>query len=364
MNVTIVNFYGKGGMLYYAVALANALCRRCDIRLVLPRKEPGFYKGIDQKIMLVEVDVPEDFSRANLLRLPFYAAALPGLIRKILKPQPDIVHFTNENIWLTTLIPFMDCRRLVWTLHDPLPHSGDSLRKKMATNLLARSSSKIFVHYKFNFEMAQTQGYEASKLVVIPHGDYSFYEKYVRRGVIPGRMVLFWGRIRPYKGIETLVDCLKYLPDDVQVVIAGQGAGAYELAAARDGRIRLIDKFLSEEEIAQLCQECSVVATPYTDASQSGIVPVAYAFSRPVVATNVGALPEQVEDGVTGLLVQPGDPKALAEAIDKLLRNPHMAASMGIAGFRKSHSDMSWDSIAQTVCETYDNILEKVSHGR
>lgn len=99
-----------------------------------------------------------------------------------------------------------------------------------------------------------------------------------------------------------------------------------------------------------------MVVTPYIDASQSGIVPVAYAFSKPVVATNVGALPEQVEDGVTGLLVPPAQPGKLAEALMKIVDDPALAQRMGAAGYRKSHTDMAWDSIAEQVYATYETV--------
>lgn len=359
MNVTIVNFYGKGGMLYYAVALANSLSRRCATRLVMPRKPSGFYSGLNKEVELDQVEVPEDFSRGNLIKLPVYAAKFPLLVYEVLSGRPDIVHFTNENIWLTGLVPFVDTRRLVWTLHDPLPHSGDSIRKKIAMRVLAKFSRKIFVHYKYNFEVAEREGYDPSKLVVIPHGDYSFYEKYRRTEIKTRRMILFWGRIRPYKGIETLIDCARFLPDDVEIVIAGEGAGIYESRAVGDRRIKLIDKFLSEEEIAELCQQCSVVVTPYIDASQSGIVPVAYAFSKPVVATDVGALSEQVEDGVTGLLVPPNEPVTLARALNRIVSDPSLAEIMGAAGNIKSHTEMRWDSIAEKVCSVYGTILQE-----
>lgn len=357
MRVTVINFYGKGGMLYYATELANALTPRCDVRLVLPRKYPGFYRGLNDRVELVQVVVPEDFSRRNLVRLPVYATAFPVLVKRILEGRPDIVHVTNENIWLTGLAPFIGNHRLVWTLHDPIPHLGDSIRKKIATRILARFSRRIFVHYKYNFKMAESQGYDPSKLVVIPHGNYSFYEKYGKPGVRSRRMVLFWGRIRAYKGVETLIDCARFLADDVEIVIAGEGAGIYRPTTANDSRITLIDRFLTDEEIAELCQQCSVVATPYVEATQSGIVPVAYAFSKPVVTTDVGALPEQVEDGITGLVVPPNQPELLARAITKILNDPMMAADMGSAGYRKSHTDMNWDKVTDIVCSTYEQVL-------
>ena len=359
MKVTIVNFYGKGGMLYYATALANAVSHHCSTRLVLPEKPSGSYPGLNDNVELVQVRVPEDFSRKNLIRLPYYLAKFPSLVHEVLKGNPDIVHFTNENIWLTGLALFVSSR-LVWTLHDPLPHSGDSLRKKLAMKMLAKLSKKIFVHYRFNSEIAVQAGIDPSKLVVIPHGDYNFYEKYKRSDTKTRRMILFWGRIRPYKGVGTLIECARLLPGDVEIVIAGEGAGIYESSVEGASQIKLIDRFLDEKEIAELCQECSVVVTPYIDASQSGIVPVAYAFSKPVVSTNVGALPEQVEDGVTGLLVPPAKPARLAEAIMKIVDDPVLAERMGKAGYRKSHTDMAWDSIADKVCLTYESVLARL----
>lgn len=357
MRVTVVNFYGKGGMLYYAVEFAKALNRLCRVRLILPRKSRGFYGDFTEHLDVAEVDVPEDFSRMNLIRLPLYAALFPLLVRQVVRGDPHIVHITNENIWLTGLIPFIGKHRLAWTMHDPVVHLGDSRRKRFATRTLGNSSSLIFVHYQFNRKVAENQGYDPAKLVVIPHGNYSFYERYKREEVQSRRMVLFWGRIRPYKGVETLIDSVSFLPQDVEVVIAGEGAGIYQSAVAQAGRIKLIDRFLTDEEIAVLCQECSVVVTPYIEATQSGIVPVAYAFSKPVVATRVGALPDQVEDGVTGFLVPPNEPRALAEAVTKVLNDPVMAERMGSAGYRKSHTDMSWDNITKTVVSAYDRIL-------
>ncbi len=271
MKVSIVNFYGKGGMLYYAVALANALAAKCDVTLALPRKPQRAYRGIDSGVRLLEVMVPEDFTRRNILKTPLYAALYPMLVSQIRGERPDIVHFTNENIWLAGLLPFLNRQRLVWTLHDPIPHLGDSLRKKISTRILGRCSARIFVHYQYNLAMAAQNGFEPRKLVAIPHGAYDFYEKYLKPGVQQRRMFLFWGRIRPYKGIETLIHAAKFLPHDVEIVIAGEGAGKYQDAAGDDGRIVLMDKFLADEEIAELCQQSMAVVTPYVEARNQGL---------------------------------------------------------------------------------------------
>ena len=357
MKVLIVNFYGKGGMLYYAVELANALAGMCDAALVLPRKPQRAYRGIDRRVRLLEVMVPEDFTRKNILKTPLFGMLYPMLVAQIRSQRADIVHFTNENIWLVGLLPFLNRQRLVWTLHDPIPHLGDSLRKKISTRILGRYSARIFVHYQYNLAIAAQNGFDAKKLVAIPHGCYDFYEKYLKAGVRQRRMFLFWGRIRPYKGVETLIQAAKFLPEDVEIVIAGEGASRYKDAAQDDSRIVLIDKFLADEEIAELCQQSMAVVTPYVEATQSGIVSVAYACSRPVIATKVGALPEQVEDHRTGLLVEAQNPRELADAMMKVLQDPAWAQSMGAAGYLKNKTDMSWEGVAHTVYSVYKEIL-------
>ncbi len=359
MKVTVVNFYGKGGMLYYAAEFANALAELAEVRLVLPKKVPGYYANVNCAVQLVEVPVPEDFSGKHLVRLPWYTLCLPLVVSRLRSGRPDIIHITNENIWLTALLPFVRDLHPVWTLHDPKPHVGDSLRKQLATRLLARFSRRILVHYQYNRRVAEEEGYDPAKLVVIPHGNYSFFENYRRDDIVARKMVLFWGRIRPYKGVETLIESARWLPQDVEVVIAGEGAGKYRTEIGSDDRFVILDRFLSERDIAELCQQCSVVAIPYVEATQSGIVPVAYAFSRPVVTTDVGGLPEQVEDGVTGSLVPRREPRLLAEAITRILNNPALARSMGEAGYAKSHTELSWSNVARIACSAYRELLNE-----
>ena len=84
--------------------------------------------------------------------------------------------------------------------------------------------------------------------------------------------------------------------------------------------VRLEDKYISNEEVAVYFAAADVVVLPYVEASQSGIVPIAYSFNTPVISTRVGGLPEAVLDGQTGFLVDPGSPERLAETILRYYR--------------------------------------------
>jgi glycosyltransferase involved in cell wall biosynthesis len=115
---------------------------------------------------------------------------------------------------------------------------------------------------------------------------------------------------------------------------------------------------ISYQKGAELFQRSSVVVLPYIDASQSGIIPLAYSFKKPVVVTDVGSIPESVDDGVTGFIVPPKDPAALAEAILKLLEDEKLRRTMGENGYRKLKSELSIDIAAKEILKVYIKALE------
>jgi glycosyltransferase involved in cell wall biosynthesis len=115
--------------------------------------------------------------------------------------------------------------------------------------------------------------------------------------------------------------------------------------------------FVSFKEEAELFERCSLLVLPYIDASQSGVVPVAYAFKKAVVVTDVGSLPEVVDDGITGYVVTAGDEVALAEAVIKLLKDDALRKEMGEKGYQKLKRDLSWDKIAKETAQVYRGVL-------
>jgi glycosyltransferase involved in cell wall biosynthesis len=118
-------------------------------------------------------------------------------------------------------------------------------------------------------------------------------------------------------------------------------------------RFVIRDAWISNEERATLFQRAAVVVLPYVSATQSGVIPVAYSFRKPVVATTVGALPEYVDHGRTGLLVPPCDEKTLAAAVVRLLRDPDLRHSMGENGKRTLFEKCAPDVVARSTVEVY-----------
>jgi len=166
----------------------------------------------------------------------------------------------------------------------------------------------------------------------VPHPVYAQYGAAGRsraearaRASLPaeGDVLLFFGFVRRYKGLDVLIEAMPRVraARDVTLVVAGE---FYEPIAPLVARIeelrlgesvRVLDRYVPDEEVGDLVAAADAVVLPYRSATQSGVVLVAYAGGCPVISTAVGGLPEVVEEGVTGHLVPPEDPVALADAI-------------------------------------------------
>jgi glycosyltransferase involved in cell wall biosynthesis len=113
------------------------------------------------------------------------------------------------------------------------------------------------------------------------------------------------------------------------------------------------NEFISEERIAEYFRRASIVVLPYIEASQSGVIPLAYSAAKPVVATEVGGLPEMVEHGRTGYLVAPRNASQLAESVVRLLLDRNLRREMGLNGKRKIEAECSSEVIACKTIEVY-----------
>ena len=116
-----------------------------------------------------------------------------------------------------------------------------------------------------------------------------------------------------------------------------------------------------DNKSAELFQKASVVVLPYLTAATSGILVTAYVFGKPVVATRVGSLPEYVQDGATGLLVDPGNETQLAEALIRLLTNNELRKQLGENAFRWVQDELGWENIAVQTLKAYKRAME-LSH--
>ncbi|HQD25909.1 MULTISPECIES: glycosyltransferase family 4 protein [Methanoculleus] len=354
----------------YTIQMANELARHTDVLLLLPDyRSEEYLESIDPRVRVRVFGYSQYAGRLG----PSCYPMLREIVAAIDDFGPDIVHYQVNNPMLCPLLLMLRKYPLVATFHDIEPHAGEdrlldlgSLLYRLTLFVSRIVPDRIFVHGKA-LKKALVEDYRVpdQKVRVIPIGEHEVtpFKKYEKVDLRPeGHRILFFGRIHRYKGLECLIQAEPFITreiPDARIVIAGTGEdfGRYRAAMAGRDAFEVYNYRIPYEEGARLFQQASVVVLPYIEASQSGVIPTAYGFRRPVVVTDVGSLPEVVDDGKTGYIVPPRDPTALADAIVRLLKDPEACQRMGEQGYIKLKTDMAWSTIVQSLLAVYSEIV-------
>jgi glycosyltransferase involved in cell wall biosynthesis len=290
-------------------------------------------------------------------------------VRFVRSLQPTVFHLDDVSLRLAWALPELRGVPLVLTLHDPEPHSGErQWRTDLARWLTLGRARKYVLHNRTQIEpFCRRYRIPSDRVQSIPLGAYNVYREWItpdgQDASADTRTILFFGRLSPYKGLEVLYQALPRIAasvPDVRVVVAGRPIPGYCPPSAPimpgGGRVEIISEYISNVRLAQLFQEATVVVCPYTDATQSGVVLTAYGFGKPVVATNVGGLPEYVQQRKTGFLVPPRDPDALADALIAVLSNAAFRQGLVNGVGILANDQLSWRSIAPQAMEIYKSL--------
>jgi glycosyltransferase involved in cell wall biosynthesis len=344
----------------YCIQQANGLVRECDVLLLLPRQDADEY--VSQLDPAVDY---RPFEKTRLRQPARQVASVAGLVRQIRQFRPDVIHFQHGHMWFNLALPWLRSFPIVITVHDPRHHVGDAASRKTPQALMDfgfRRADRIVVHGEvLRRQVVEALGMAADRIHVIPHVAIGSGARMPHDD--ESKQILFFGRIWKYKGLEHLIRAQPLITaaiPDAQIVIAGEGDDfePYRRLMSQPDRFIVHNRYISGTERDELFQRATLVVLPYIEATQSGVVPLAYAFGKPVVATNTGALSEAVEDGVTGRLVPPEDPASLAAAIVDLLRNPAKRHAMGAAGRHKLENEWSPEIIAQQTMAVYRRAIQ------
>jgi glycosyltransferase involved in cell wall biosynthesis len=242
--------------------------------------------------------------------------------------------------------------------HNLEPHEGFPLGGALTRHYLA--GKILAVHGETDVGRAQALG--ASEVVRLFHPIYDQYlpgapsreEARAVLGFAPDRVViLFFGLVRRYKGLDLLVQAMGLLPENYVLLAAGENYGS-ERELERDagglgGRIIRHDRFIPDSEVGLYFRAADIVALPYRSATQSGVAQIALAFGKPLVATDVGSLREILDPGSTGELAPVPEPACLAEALSRcsgLLKDPELEERV-----RSFSRRFSWDVYTQKLLE-------------
>jgi glycosyltransferase involved in cell wall biosynthesis len=297
-------------------------------------------------------------------RIAKLAGHLPGMARlRAHARDADLVHFQ----WLT--VPMLDAALLphrprVLTVHDPPPASGIGHAGWRAA---AGRMDALVSHSAAGADgVAETLGVDRDRIRVIRHGAFDYLTRITDRLRLPaelagaeGPVVLCFGLIRPYKGIDVLVEAFRDL-EHAELWVVGRAmmdiSPLRELAARCRSTVRFVPRFITDPEIPALFERADLVVLPYREADQSGVLYTALAFGKPIVATAVGGFTDVAAHGAVRL-VAPGDAAELASAIGELLADEGARAALAAAAKRAAAGPYSWDAAADETIALYRELL-------
>lgn len=355
-----------------------------------------------------EIDSPE-FQRANKLRFlnlgnDLWKKARPAtrlwrvalyyfrLIRYSLGVRPRVLHILwNNNFEYFDRTVLMLCyklrgKKIVLTAHNVNQAKRDlrdSMLNRLTLKLQYRLADHIFVHTtKMKAELNEEFGVQSHAVTVIRHPinnafpdtELTIAEAKSRLGFKGGeKAILFFGRIKPYKGLECLIAAFRRLVTDdtsYRLIIAGEpkkGSENYlqEIQSAireevKLGRIVPRLQFIPDEEAELYLKAADLLVLPYRDIFQSGVLFLAYAFGLPVVASDVGSFREEIIEGRTGFISQSCEPDDLAVTIKTYF---HSDLYRNLASRRRELQEYareaySWDAVSRQTTEVYSRLQE------
>lgn len=246
-------------------------------------------------------------------------------------------------------------RPTVLTAHDVLPREPRRFQRAAQRRLYARVDA-VVAHTEHSLERLAALGVPAGKLHRIPHGAFTHLA-----GVPPARpvelpepvrpVVLFFGLLRPYKGIDLLLDAWRGLGDDAELWVVG--APRMTLPPVPPG-VRLLPRFVTEAEAAWCFARAALVVLPYSEIEGSGVLFTALGLGKATVVSDVGGFSEL---GSAVAPVVPGDPLALREELTRLLGDRSAREKLEAAAAQAAATTFAWGPIAQAHHALYASLI-------
>jgi glycosyltransferase involved in cell wall biosynthesis len=295
------------------------------------------------------------------------AEHVPDMLRFRRRAGADVVHYQ----WLT--VPGLDslllppARLRVMTAHYILP-PRPSRRQRVAARRSFGAMDAVVAHSEHGARrLREIVGLDPDRVRAIPHGAFDYLTRLPEEKPLPpelegaeGPVILFFGLLRPYKGVDTLLEAFRRV-EGAELWIAGNPrmdmAPLYDLAAEAPGRVRFLPRFVTDAEIPAIMRRADVLVLPYRDAEQSGVLYAGLAFGKPMVLTAVGGFPEVAADGAARL-IPPDNPADLAAELQDLVIDETARRELGAAAAREAAGPYSWDAIARQTLALYRELLE------
>jgi glycosyltransferase involved in cell wall biosynthesis len=298
-------------------------------------------------------------ARGFKVREDFYRHAPADMLRAS-RTDADVVHFQ----WLAVqpldqhLLRAFGRPRVI-TAHDVLPREPLPGQRDAQRQLYERMDAVVVHTEHGRARLVGELGLDAARVHVIPHGvlrpagdaplppELTAYD---------GTVVLCFGLLRPYKGIEVLLEAWRGIEHAELWIVGAARMDTAALRAAAPPGVRFVERFVSEGEAAALFRRADLAVLPYREIDQSGVLFTALGFGVPMVLTDVGGFPDIARAGAA-VLVPPGDAVGLHEALAALIDDPARQAMLATAALRLADESHGWDAIASAHLRLYESLL-------
>ncbi len=362
----------KGGISHYTGLMYKALAKENEVHMMS-------YKLQYPKILFKKEQRDYDNDAFKIENTDFYINTANPInwvqtALKIRELKPDMVilqwwhPYFSPCYW--SICKLLGKIKVLFVCHNVFPHERFPMDRFLAKTVLKQGDYFIVqskqdendlksikknpkykrtVHPTYNaFKLQNMSKEEGRRLLHIPEDE---------------KVLLFFGFVREYKGLKHLINALPKIvknTENVKLLIVGDFAGD------KDEYLKLIEKnnvseyieihdgYIPDKEVEKYFTASDVVVLPYESATQSGIVQIAYGFEKPVIATNVGGLPEVVLDGKTGYIVETQNVEAIAKSVNRFFsENKAEAFKNNIIAEADKYS---WDRMAEIIKNLYDGV--------
>lgn len=355
----------KGGISHYTGLLYRALSKKYETTMVSYKMQyPKFLFKKEQRDYSNDRFKIEDTKYWLHTANPFNIAATAHKINQ-LKPDMVVIQWWHPYFapCYFILARLLRHTKVVFVCHNVFPHERFPM-DRFLTKLTLKGGDGFILHSQSDAQELLTICGQASYQVAV-HPTYNAFkiadiskaEARQKLGCsVDEKLMLFFGFVRPYKGLKYLLEAIPTVlkqVENVRLLVVGEFGNdrdeymqQIDTLGIRDA-VQCYEGYIPDAEVEPFFAACDVVVLPYESATQSGIAQIAYGFEKPVIATNVGGLPEVVLDGKTGYIAQACDPQDLADKIGRYFAEEK--AEEFSTNVQKEAYKYSWDVLVEAL---------------
>lgn len=368
----LINYHGKRGSgPSYSIEWAKGLMYcGCNVYAAISREVVNLQEWLnllgEDHIYLV--DTHKDYDRFDLVKktICLYTQGKKEVKRKFGNIKFDISFHTFYCHWANILDSFLNINQVVAICHDPIAHTGTSFYQQYLFDRHYRKADEIFTLTKsFKNTVHEQFGTPIENIHYIPHGRMQMYNSYSEEMYNSLNFdehkynFVYFGFIEHYKGLNVLSAAYRKIREqrkDISLIVAGNGDfSPYKEGFEGLDDVTIINRYIKDEEVGALFAGPNVISIlPYLNATQSGVIPIAFEYLTPVIASDTGGLREQLNDGKIGLLFECGNVDDLVNKMNNII-DDHEEYLRQQDLMKEYRETLNWEKLA-------DNLLKQIGY--